>query len=129
MGKSEEFFLKFRQFFPSSIFPNKFFFPMKNFACRTHFFKCKLKLKSRQSLRNEIRIVNMVEDSWILEWFTLLIKKKCMWMSLSLLQINFQQVMRKLFQFLDLSFFFDGSSLQKKSWSFHHTAQLRWSLR
>ena len=45
-------------------------------------------------------------------------------MSFSLLQITFQRVMVKLFQFLDL-LFFDGSSLQKKSRSFHQVAQLR----
>ena len=88
-GKSDEFFLKFRHFFPWRIFskencPQWKFFPMKNFTCRTQFSKWKLKLTSRQSFRNYVLIVHMVEDLWVLEWLTLLIKKylhKCVFIT------------------------------------------------
>ena len=57
-GKVTNFSWNFCHFFLS----RKKIFPMKNFTCRTHFSKWKLKLKSRQPFRNDIPIVNMVED-------------------------------------------------------------------
>ena len=60
-----------RELFPTKIFPDGE--PDEHI-----FFKWKLKLKSRQPFRNDITIVNMVEDYWILEWLTLLFQRKFM---------------------------------------------------
>ena len=60
--KSKEIFLEISSLFPVKNFPQEKIFSMKNFTCRTHFSKCKLKLKSRQPFRNDIPIVNMAED-------------------------------------------------------------------
>ena len=50
------------EFSPTNVVPNEKFFLMENFTCETHFSKCTLKLKNRQPFRNDIPIVNMVED-------------------------------------------------------------------
>ena len=64
-GKRDKFLFKFRHFLPSTIFldencPQWKFFPVKNFTCRTHFSKQKLKLMCRSPFRNDISILNMV---------------------------------------------------------------------
>ena len=61
-----------RELSPTKIFPNG------NLTWWTHFFKWKLKLKSRQPFRNDITIVNIVDDYWILEWLILIFKRKFM---------------------------------------------------
>ena len=60
-AKSDKFFLKFRHFLPSSIFPYKNFFRWKTLTAE-EFFQVKIKFEEQATFGNDIPIVQMVED-------------------------------------------------------------------